>query len=333
MTSKLVISNTAPIDSTVCDLVDWVELKVLESEFNAYNIRELAELNEQYEDEENEDFSEQDLENDESVIRVSDEIAHRMKVLDASYPFELVNDDNEIRLKMGGKNIGEWIYLYCLIISHRKADGVNSSDFELTNDDRDLLQVASVYAAAGDYGSVVSFGFPRPDNSNFLEAMKSTFSDVGEGSPRDNFLPGVSPHANDAEIDLIAWQSMNDGLPGKKLLIGQVATGNNWRGKSVTAAIDYVFTTYFSLRPCSSAVPAMFIPFCLDEDHGGSRHDVLHDLTNRFGIVYYRLRLPLYALKGYSMYENIPRKEESARIPSFIKSILGDQIFDNSFAA
>lgn len=333
MTSKIVISHTAPLESTVSDLVDWVEFKVLESEFNSYSLRELAGLNEQYEDEENENFTEQDLENDESVIRVSDEIANRMKVLKDSYPFELTKDDNEIRLKDSDKNIGEWVYLYCLIISHRKADGVNSSDFALTNEDRDILQIASVYAAAGDFGDVVSFGYPRPDNTNFLSAMESTFKLVGEGTPRGSFLPGVSPHANDAEIDLVAWQNMNDGLPGKKLLIGQVASGANWKGKTVISAVDYVFSTYFSLKPCSSPIPAMFIPFCIDEEHNGTRQDVLHDLTNRFGIVYYRLRLPLYALRGYLLHDNVPRKDESDKIQAFIKSILGDQVFNNTFAA
>lgn len=332
MTSKLVVANTAPLNDSINDLTDWVELKTIESEFNSYNLRELAELNEQYEDEENENFTEQDLENDESVIRVTDEIAYRMNILGESYPFELDNNDNQIKLKTGEKNIGEWIYLYCLIISHRKADGVSSSDFELSNTDRDILQIASVYAAAGDFGNVVSFGFPRPDNSGFLQALKDTFSKVGEGEPRPSFLPGISPHANDAEIDLIAWQEMNDGMPGKKLLIGQVATGKNWKGKSVISAINYVFNTYFSESPCSSAIPAMFIPFCIDEHFGGSRHDVLHDLTRKFGIVYYRLRLPLYALRGFSDHGDVPRREEENKISSFVKNILGDEIFNASFA-
>lgn len=331
MTSKIVVSHTAPIDSSISDLVDWVELKVLESEFNAFNLRELSSLTEEYEDEENEDFSEQDLDNDETVIKVSDEIAYRIKALQAAYPFELTESDSSISLKLGEKNIGEWIYIYCLFISHRKADGVNVSDFVLTNDDRDILQIASVYAAAGDFGDVVSFGYPRPDRSKFLDALKSTFSRMKEGQTRNCFLPGVSPHANDGEVDLIAWQKMNDGLPGKKFLLGQVATGSNWKDKSIVTAIDYVLKTYFSLQPCSRPIPAMFIPFCIDENYSGSRHDVMHNYTYYYGILYYRLRLPFYALRGFQEHEDLPRKNESEKVVSFIRRLLGDKLFDSTF--
>ena len=332
MTPKIVASHTAPIDDTVSDLVDWIELKILESEFNAFNINELSSLTEEGEDEENENYSEQDLLNEDTVLTAIEEIVFRLEKLGDSYPFEMAADDTEVRLKQEDVNIGQWVYLYCLIISHRKSDGVNISDFDLSNEDRDILQIASVYAAAGHFGEAVSFGWPRKDGSKFLIAIKDTFSSMGEGTPRDSFLPGVNCHAKDGEIDIVAWTSMNDDLPGKLFLLGQVATGKNWKDKSILSAIQYVFDTYFSRSPVSEPIGAMFIPFCIDKQYEGSRHEVLQDLTSRFGIIYYRLRLPYYALIGFNRKEiSTPREEESFKIKGFIQDTLGAELFNSTF--
>ena len=332
MTSKLVAAHTAPVDNPVSDLVDWLELKVLESEFNAFNLNELASLNEDSEDEENEDFSEQDLMNEEKIIEAAQEIETRIKALKEAYPFELSNGDKQIRLKKDESNIGRWIYLYCLFISHRKPNGVNVNEFELSNQDRDLLQIASVYAAVGHFDEAVSFGWPRPDSTNFMAALENTFKSMGEGVVRDHFLPGVSPYANDGEIDLVAWQPMNDGMPGKLYMLGQVATGSNWKDKSILSAIDYIHRTYFMAYPPSPVIGAMFIPFCIDGEYGGSKRDVIENLTQQFGIIYYRLRLPYYALLGTKK-DTFPRADEQPKLKAFIKSFLGDESFENAFAA
>ena len=334
MMPRIVASHTAPIGDTVSDLVDWIELKILESEFNAFNLNELSSLTEEGEDEENEDYSKQDLLNEETVSTAIAEIVFRLEKLEDSYPFEMAADDTEMRLKQGERNIGQWIYLYCLIISHRKADGVNISDFDLTNDDRDILQIASVYAAVGHFGEAVSFGWPRKDDSGFVTALKDTFLRMKEGMPREGFLPGASPHIKDGEIDVVAWTPMNDDLPGKLFLLGQVATGKNWKDKSILSAIQYVFDIYFSLSPSSPPIGAMFIPFCIDEEHGGSRHEVLHNLTKRFGIIYYRLRLPYYALIAFNREGiSLPRGDESSKIKGFIQKILGAELFNSTFPA
>jgi len=328
MTNKITPSHTAPIDEDISNLTDWVELKTIFSDYNAFNLSDLSSLTEEYEDDENIDFSEQDLDNEESYIKVCDEIANRAKTLGDAYPFCFENNDTEISLHNSAFNIGQWIYLYCLVISHRKADTVNITDFSLTNDDRDILQIASVYAAVGHIGDAFSFGFPRPENSNFFDALKNTFTKMGEGSPLNEVRPGYSSAVKDGEVDIVAWQAMNDGLPGKLFLLGQVATGNNWTDKSIIGAMEYFFGAYFSEKPASKAIPAMFIPFCIEEQYGGSRHQVMQNHSSRFGIIYYRLRLPYYALIGFNKPNNFHRKDESDKIMGFVQQQLGDQLPD-----
>lgn len=331
MPTKITPSHTAPVEDTISNLTDWVEFKALQSDYHAYNLYELASLNEEYEDEENENFAEQDLFNEEIVMRVIDEIAHRAKVLNEAYPFALCHNDKDICLKRNSFNIGQWIYLYCLIISHRTADGVNIDSFDLSNADRDLLQIASVYAAVGHLDDAFSFGFPRPENSGFFDALRDVFAKFGEGTPLTETKLGYSPKVKDGEVDIVAWQVMNDHLPGKKFLLGQVATGANWNQKSIKCAIEYFLDSYFLDSPKSTPIPAMFIPFCIEEQYGGTRHHVMLNLTKQFGIIYYRLRLPYYALMGFNKPNNFHRKNENNKIVDFVKNCLGDQLPDVVF--
>lgn len=326
MTSKISACSTPPIEGTISNIADWVELKVLSSSFLAYNLPDILSLTEQYEDEENENIGEQDHTKEDLESRIVEEIAHRKTVLGDSYPFDLKNSDREIYLNMAISNIGQWIYLYCLIISHRKADTVNETEFNLSNADRDLLQIASIYAAVGHFGKAISFGFPRPDQSGIINALKKAFNQVGEGRTVSRIKLGSSPFIKDGEVDIIAWQDMNDRLPGKKFLLGQVATGSNWQDKSIKGVIEHFFFTCFDEKPVSTPISGMFIPFCIDEEYNGSRHQVMTTLTSQFGIIYNRLRLPYYALQGFKVDYDFERKNESDKIIAFVKSSLGSDL-------
>jgi len=327
VTAKIAPSHTPPIEDGISNLTDWVELKAIFSDFHIFSLSELSSLTEEYEDEENVNFVEQDRDNEDTVLKVTDEICTRQQVLQDAYPFELGNNNHAIRLKNETFNIGHWIYLYCLIISHAKPDGVNTKELTLNNQDRDILQIASVYAAAGHLGEAFSFGFPRSDHSNFFEALAKTFTLFNEGKALDCPRPGYSPTIKDGEVDIVAWQPMNDNRPGKLFMLGQVATGNNWQEKSIKNAIEtFLDTCHFSDTPKSTPIPAMFIPYCIDEQYNGSTHDVILRLTKQFGIIYYRLRLPYYALSAFEKSQKIHRQDENVKISDFVKDILGNKL-------
>ncbi len=325
MPNKILPTETAPLADSISALADWVELHVLLSDLCMFNLRKVVSMVDEYEDEENSDFCEQDSTNEDIEGRLVEELAYRESVLKEAYPFSLSTDDSRLNLDLDD-NIGKWIYLYCLLISHPKPDGVSKSELGLDGSERDLLQIASVFAAYGHLGAAYSFGWPRRDEANFLAALKKVFAQIGEGVTLNAFKPGHSPYVKDGEVDVIGWQPMNDGMPGQIFLLGQAASGLNWKDKSIIGAIDPFKDAYFSDHPKSQHIPAMFIPFCIDEEFNGSRRDVMSKLTKQYGIVYHRLRLPFYAMKGGSRDEKPPRWRDANKFKAFVNKALGRQL-------
>ena len=80
----------------------------------------------------------------------------------------------------------------------------------------------------GRSGCFVRTG-PRPSGKDFLAALKAVYKEFGDGKPHEAARPGASKAVKDNGIDVIAWRRQADRLPGTHYLIGQVASGSNWR--------------------------------------------------------------------------------------------------------
>ena len=108
---------------------------------------------------------------------------------------------------------------------------------------------------------------------HFFQALKKTYEAFGEVKVRQRRRAGASIAVKDAGIDIIAWENSNDGLPGYRYLLGQVASGANWKDKTVRNDIKLFHDDWFFDEPKSTPSPAMFIPFCIDSAHGDSRNE------------------------------------------------------------
>lgn len=90
----------------------------------------------------------------------------------------------------------------------------------------------------------------------------------------------------DDRVDVFAWREQRDGLPGFLLAAAQVATGGDWKDKSILSHIDHVFPRrWFKRPPATRMVPYHVIPFARPDDE--FRDDVLV-----LGNVLHRLRVP-----------------------------------------
>lgn len=318
-----------PIYESDCSLADWIEFKTLIAEYKIYRLSELTRIMDEEQDEENEDLAEQDAINESLSEAVTEEIAFRAKALSTAYPFYFNDDQTELYC-CEKLNVGQYIYLYCLFFSHINREDVLLIDPPAGNADRDIMQICATYAAAGIVrGNAVSFGFPRPDHSDFLDALKNTYAAFGEGEVHENIPAGVPRSEKDARIDVIAWANSLDSAPGRYYLLGQVASGKNWREKSIRGEITPFHDTWFKLPPPSTPTPAMFIPFCIEKEKEATLEQTLAHLTRRYGDLYYRYRLPKHAEDGFSLASNdqkeeyrIDRVDEIDRIKNYVESFL-----------
>ena len=90
----------------------------------------------------------------------------------------------------------------------------------------------------------------------------------------------------DDRVDVFAWREQRDGLPGFLLAAAQVATGRDWKDKSILSHIDHAFPLrWFKRPPATRMVPYHVIPFARPDDE--FRDDVLV-----LGNVLHRLRVP-----------------------------------------
>ena len=137
-----------------------------------------------------------------------------------------------------------------------------------------MFQVCACLAAGGyTAGEVVSFGFPRPTGTAFLPALRATYERFGAGSVKQSVPPGFPVATKDDGIDVIAWRDHPDRMPGKLYLLGQCASGVDWRTKSVVDRIE-PFHGWFTELPARHYLPSMFIPFTLHPVQRSGHHRI-----------------------------------------------------------
>ena len=207
---------------------DWLEFKVLSSEFDVYSLDDFQSVLEELQDVESEDFCESDNDFQNKIEQIIREINLREQHLGSTYPFRFSDDGKSLILKHT-LNEGCYVYLFCLIISHHNRREILLVDPPMNNTVRDLFQICATLAGAGKVnGSAISFGFPRPSTTPFLDALKEAYAKIGEGEVISKFRLGQSKYVKDSEIDIIAWQYQPVNLPGKYYVLGQAASGANW---------------------------------------------------------------------------------------------------------
>ena len=321
------ILSPLPVGSTIDIIADWLEFDILCS---GYGITGLAEISRDWDvlrNTEDTDFQSEETTQECFIETLLVEIRDRMQIIGESYPFEFSETGESLQLK---DKLTEdcYIYLFCLIISHIQTGEVLSGKYipPITHEVRDFFQICATLAASGAVGgNAYSFGFPRPNHTNFIDALHKVYSAFGEGLVVSKIPAGAPPAVKDDGIDVIAWADRPDGMSGKIYMLGQVASGENWENKSVIGKLESFHKVWFSNpSPASRPIPSIFIPFCIkltstDENVA----DRMLYLTHNFGCVYYRHVIPPLARKGLEIARSghkvvVERFEEIARIVTWV---------------
>lgn len=303
--------SAPPTEGTSNELADWLELEVLASE-DGYAL--LAAINEHLELDEDFEPLEMDDENvtaEKRLQQVASAVDERIRTIGPAYPFFI--DSSGTRLTLSAPYCdAACAYLFCLIISNGAKDGLLAGDGPWTPDlhsARSLFQICATVAAAGFVeGPAFSFGWPRLDSTGFLHKLRSVYGLFQEGAVHDTPPPGAPIDVKDDRVDVIAWKGGSMGRPGTMYLLGQAASGANWKDKSLKGYADVFHGTWFLKWPSSPVITGTIIPFLLPTEADGEDHEAqevvagkLDRLAREHGVVLFRHRVAKYVARAIEL--------------------------------
>lgn len=275
--------SAAPADADPVLLADWLELSAFFDSLGRARLDDLdGDLRIQAEEEASNNADE-DSSLEDRRAHIESEIEFRSENLEDSYPFELSEDGEELRLKGRGRRSGACFYLTCLIISHfTKSPILSAPPKNAAEIRKKQFQILSTLAIAGNIeGPAISFGWPRASGETIKEALTRFTLLSQSGLVRPVPGPEASKYAKDGGMDVIAWKpAINNAPPPSMLVYGQAASGHGWSDKSAKDEIDQFTASYFTDRPAVQATAITVVPFRLSrEDHlqWGHRHGHILD--------------------------------------------------------
>lgn len=309
-------------------VADWLELKAIASPDGRVGFGTLVSATAMADDEHKPDVADEDRAEDQFVLRVQAEIARRRENILDDYPFRIDDKGRVLEFIQPVTLVGS-VYLFCLFLSHAFDRTIMPKKLapNVTNQVRDLFQACATIAAGGFVlGPSMSFGFPRPDGSGFLKALHRVYALFGDGKPRKKPRVAAAKKIKDSGIDVIAWKRAIDNLPCTLYLIGQVASGKNWMGKSVIPDRKHFHEYWFEDVPGSQPTDAMFVPLGLepeDPEDGTPYDEVLKDhmqsVGYEFGMLFYRDRVTRYLADGLQLVQ--AGEQHIERVPDLTKVV------------
>ncbi|MXZ18708.1 MAG: hypothetical protein F4Y81_10885 [Rhodothermaceae bacterium] len=229
-------------------------------------------------------------------------IQSRKEILQTTYPFDLDERGETISFTSEQPNFAHTAYLISLLLSNLRAVSPLLDDFEEYPSDSDVrilrqyFQYIATTAIAGEIGGRAwSFGFPRPDHSGFLDKLTEIWGVLKDG----NVEPDISAPSlpKDDGVDVFACKEPKDGLPGFLLVAAQVATGNNWKAKTILSHINNGFKDrWFGRNPVTKMIAYHVIPFARPDE-------IFRDDVSVLGNVLHRTRIPSRVIDAEKLVE------------------------------
>ena len=262
----------------------------------------------------------------EILEKVHEELVYRKKLCGDAYPFELIYPEGgasfdgsfKIESKLGEITLNNRYIFYVLGLMETalRDNAIAVKDVSVSNHRLGMLfQIASCLAVGGYLnGPTVWFGFPRPEKNAFLPALRAAMDRFGSHKVVAKTPPGYPAALKDGGIDIIAWLDFGDGRAAKTVILGQVASGYDWEGKTLNGFIPK-FLNWFVPPAPAHIKPAILIPFPIhhhiEEDDNEAWEDqargwLLYNSSD-FGVIFDRFRVARFAAKAIDLPEE--RKE------------------------
>ncbi|TIR28757.1 MAG: hypothetical protein E5X07_15940 [Mesorhizobium sp.] len=269
-----------------------------------------------------------DEKTDKLVEQVYEEITLRIKLCGDAYPFELHYPEEgavfsgqfTLRSRAGAITADNHFvfYILALLETGLRDQIIAVADVNTSNHRLGLLfQIASCLAVGGYLrGHSVWFGFPRPEKTAFLPALRSAMTRFGSHKVVEAIPPGFPAALKDGGIDIIAWLDFYDGRGARSVLFAQVASGYDWEGKTLQGFLPK-FMNWFMPPAPAPVKPALLIPFPFHHDIADDDDAPWAERANGwllyqssdFGVIFDRFRVARCAAVAMAM-----SPEDRARI-------------------
>lgn len=233
------------------------------------------------------DESYQDEQIDEMCGEVFNEILHRAKAADHSYPFAVSTSGSLLYVKTHTSWEQYAAYIFCLCLSY-----FGSPPGEGTNVPRRLFEDLSKYAAKNFInGDAVRMSPPRTDlPSPFADAVKELCVQIGEGDGyKEQRDSKIQPQ--DDRLDIVAWRHFPDSYPSKLIMFGQCASNKYWAEwrKKLSELQPREFCEQWMISvPTPPPVKSFFVPHRVDKQRW--RYAARYS-----GIIFDRCRIAFWA--------------------------------------
>lgn len=273
-----------PLATDRLKLADWVELAALLSADGNSSTGDLSSAlaagslvdQEGYEDE-----AERREAIEMQVLEVFRELEARSVAAAEAYPFTLENT-GVVTVNTGAGQFSAYTFCLCLSYVPGKTKVGQLYPYRMFED---LAVVASRNFIGGE---AVRFASPRADlPKKFTPALAEVCTLMAEGSTRVR----AQRAAKDAKLDVVARRHFPDRLPGKLLLFGQCAAGEEWEEKVGELRPDDFCGAWLSEQPASQQVRAFFIPHRVDNVRW-------EDAARSGGLFFDRCRLAYWVRNG-----------------------------------
>ncbi|GLP87072.1 hypothetical protein [Tritonibacter mobilis] len=312
-------------------LVDWLELVAFFNEFRTARLDELdAAIEEQFETVEDGDPDEDtdalgdddagniaraDAEKERVRERIENEVDFRLKDCENAYPFVLGEDAEELVLVEDWQDERFTPYLTCLISTHLTKNSL--FDFEVADGlihrlRNRVFQVLSTFAMAGlARGSAASIGWPRADKADIIETLRRAEARGAGIKVKDEPGEYTPPHEKDGGVDVAAWH-VGGRPPPLHFFFAQVASGHDWRGKTVRILAEIFEENYLEYSHRGNVDYATLLPFRVVDNALWMRENKIH------GVLLDRTRLPKHAVLGQGLSRNGVEFDEAENMPQVL---------------
>jgi hypothetical protein len=275
-------------------LADWLEMFALESHDRNASLSDLERaLNRDPGGEtKSHQQAREKLEN--QIAQVAREVRERMRAAQDAYPFSLIGG----KLQFKGQTPATEAYLFCLFISTVSWSSEKFKKQQAGLARRLFEHLACVAARNYVGGDSLRFGSPRSTMpKRFSLAVNALCARLGEG---DGYKAQPSLERKDDGLDVVAWKHFPDERPGKLILLGQCATGDDWDSKLGDLSPNAFCQHWMTDTPASKLLPAFFLPHRVP-------YERWNHVSRKCGIVFDRCRIAQTSgvLPGEEPYDQI----------------------------